>query len=104
MYRTTAALIPATKHLASFVSRIRTATNWFAFRSSYVGSFISLLTDNDIELNDFPIADGTNCLSWIIHDDGGLMYKYILFRVITIDETVAALYIEPFHGSAHLNC
>lgn len=73
----------------------------FTFRSSYVGCFIALIAQNYVEFYNLTVADRTNCFLWIVLNNGSLMNEYILFRVIAIDETIAALYIEPFYGSGY---
>lgn len=74
---------------------------WFTVWASHVGCFIALVAQNYVEFYNFTVADRTNCFLWIVLNDGSLMNKDVLFRVVAIDETISALYIEPFNGSGY---
>lgn len=62
---------------------------------------MTFFPDNDVELDDLAISHATHGLSRVVLNDGRLMDEYIFLGIISINETVATLDIEPFHSSGH---
>jgi hypothetical protein len=76
--------------------------DWLSFRTSYVGSLVTLFSFNDVKLNDFSIINGSDSLVWVVLDDSRLMNEDIFsIFVIPADETIAILNIEPLNDSGH---
>lgn len=72
----------------------------FSIRSSYIGGFISFVAQDNIEFDNFSVANRSYRFLWIILNDSGLMYEYIFLGIIAVDETIATLYIEPLDSSS----
>ncbi len=84
------------------VSCIRAALDMGARRARHVRGLVALLADDDVELDDFAVADRPHGLLWIVLDDGGLVHEDVLLGVVAVDEAVAALDVEPLHRADDL--
>lgn len=74
------------------------------FWAGYVGSFVhAFVAFDDVELDFFVVTEGAEVFLFVIFDDGGLMYKNVLFCVISMYKTVAISNVEPFDRTHHSN-
>jgi hypothetical protein len=67
-----------------------------------VGSLVALLPDHNVKLNNLAIADRPDGFLRVVLDDGSLVNKDIFLGVISVDESISRLDVEPFHRAAHL--
>ena len=81
------------------VCRVRRSFDRYSFGSGNVGRFVSLFADDDVEFHDLAVAHRPDGLFGVIFDDGGLVDEDILFRVVSVDEAVAGLDVEPLDGA-----
>lgn len=70
-----------------------------SLRSSYIGGFIPFIAQNNVKFNHFTIADGSYSLLGVVLNDCRLVNKHILLGVISVDETIATLYVEPLDSA-----
>ena len=56
----------------------------------------------NVKLDFLAITKAGSRLVWIVLDDPKLMYKDIFHRVISGDEPITVLNIEPLHSSSHV--
>jgi hypothetical protein len=94
-----ARVIPLTV-ASTTVGRVGRTADWFAVRTGHIRRFVTLLADDDAELHDFTVANRTDGFLRVVLDDGRLVHEHILLGVISIDEAITALNIEPFHSSS----
>jgi len=84
------------------VSSIRRPLYRSSFRARNIGSFVALLADHNVKLNNLAVANGPNSLLWVVLDDGSLVDEHIFLGVVPVDESVPRLDVEPLHSAAHL--
>lgn len=84
------------------IGRIRAAANGLAEGRGDVGRLVALLADDHVELDHLSVAHGTHGLLRVVAHDGCLVHKHVLVCVVTVDEAVAVLHVEPFHGTDDL--
>jgi hypothetical protein len=65
---------------------------------------MTFFTFNNVKFYSFSITNTAYNFLWIVLDYSRLVYKYVFFCVITVDETIAAFDVKPldhtsyFHG------
>lgn len=67
---TLATLLPPLAVSAAFLSGVRTSLHWFTLGTGYVGGFVALLANDDIELDDLTVTNGTDGLLRVVTSDG----------------------------------
>ena len=67
-----------------------------------VAGLVALLADHDVKLDGLSVPDGPDCLLGVILEDGGLVDEHVFAGVVAVDESVARLDVEPFHGAGDL--
>jgi hypothetical protein len=55
---------------------------------------------DNIKFHNLFIANTAQVLLWVILDDRGLMDEYVLFGVISVNESVSITDIKPFHRAS----
>lgn len=88
--------------VAFLVGGVRAASHRFAERRGDIGRLVALLADDDVEFDNLTVAHGTHGLLRVVAYDGRLMDEHVLVRVVTVDEAVAVLNVEPFHHTDDL--
>jgi len=66
-----------------------------------ISRFVTLFSNDDIKLNFFSVSNGSNQFFRVVFNDGRLMDKDVLLGIGSVDETISALDVEPFHNSRH---
>lgn len=100
--RISALSLPIEAIIATLIGRIRWPLYRFAIWSGHIGRFVSLFANYHIKFDDFSVAHRAYGLFWIISCNCRLMHKHILQWIVTIDESISALNIEPLYGSSYL--
>lgn len=73
----------------------------FFVRPGYVNSLSSVFADNDVEAYVFAIAHAPLHLVRVFPSDRCAVDEGVLVGVVAIDETLFALDVKPFVGTAH---
>uniref|UniRef100_A0A182UYG1 Uncharacterized protein n=1 Tax=Anopheles merus TaxID=30066 RepID=A0A182UYG1_ANOME len=97
-----APLLPPVAEAAPLLRRVLAALHRLALRPGHVGRLVALLADHHVELDLLAVADRPDRLLWVVARDRRLVHEHVLLRVAPVDETVAALHVEPFHHAGHL--
>lgn len=85
----------------TLVGRVLGAEHRVAVGSGHVSRLVALLALHDVELDLLTFAHALLVLLRVVFDDGALVNEYVLLVVLTIDETVAVLDVEPFYGTGY---
>lgn len=72
-----------------------------AIRPSHVGSFLTLLTNQDIKFCSFTLTHAPLDLPLFVTSDYCLVNEAVLAGVIVIDEPVSVLSLKPFNDPKH---
>jgi hypothetical protein len=91
----------ATAAILLLVWRILRAGDRCARWSGHVGGLEALLALHNIKLNLLILTQAALGLVRIVLDYGGLMHKDVLVGVVTIDETVTVLDVEPLNNTSY---
>uniref|UniRef100_A0A194AKM4 Uncharacterized protein n=1 Tax=Pinctada fucata TaxID=50426 RepID=A0A194AKM4_PINFU len=84
------------------IGSVLATLNTGSIRSRYIGCLVTLFPLDDIKLHLLSVPDTTKVFPRIILGYGRLMYKYVLLGVITVDKSITALHVEPFHSACDL--
>lgn len=87
---------------ASAVGGVGRALDGRALGAGDVGRLVALLADDDVELDDFAVADRAHGLLGVVLLDGRLVDEHVLLGVVTVDEAVTALDVEPLDRAGDL--
>ncbi len=71
-------------------------------RSGHIGRLEALLTLDDVEFDPFILTQAALRLARIVLGDRGLVNEHVLVVVVTVDETVAVLDVEPLDNASYL--
>jgi hypothetical protein len=83
------------------VCGVRASLDWGALGAADVARLVALLADDDVEFDDFSVADRANGLLRVVLEDGSLVDKDVLLGVVAVDEAVAGLDVKPLHGASN---
>merc|ERR1719412_1514794 len=73
-----------------------------SLRPRNIGCLVAFFANHNVKLDNLAIADRPDSFLWVVLDDSGLVNKDIFLGVISVDESVSRLDVEPLHCAAHL--
>jgi len=86
--------------IAAAVSSVLATLHRLTLWSSDIGCLITLFSLHHIKLYILAISHATQVLVWVVPDDGCLVHKHILTRIIPVYKAISALNVEPLDCSA----
>lgn len=99
---TTAVVVAASSEsLTSWLllSSVLRANYWLAVWTGYIRCLVALLSLNNVELDLFTLANTLLVLVWVVLGNGALVDKDILVAVISGNESITVLDVEPLDGT-----
>ena len=81
----------------ALVGGVLAALDRLAARPRDVGRLGALLAGDDVELDLLAVADAAQVLARVVARDRRLVDEHVLLGVVTLDEAVAVLDVEPLH-------
>ena len=84
---------------ASTISRVGRSDDRYSFRSGNVCCFGTVFPSKNVKFDDLAFAERLDGFFGVVFDDCRLVNEYISLGVVSVDESVAVLDIEPLDGS-----
>jgi hypothetical protein len=104
MVGATATHVPLRAAVATTVGSVLAALHCGSFWSSDICSLVTLFSFYDVKLYNFAISDASEIFPGVVLDDCSLMDKNIFFGVISVNEAISALDVEPFYTAGDFSC
>jgi len=98
------AIKTALSESSALVSGIGRPFDSLTLRTGDIAGLVSFVPEDDVKFNEFSVTDAPHCLLWVVLDDGGLVNENVFFCVVTVDEAITRLDVEPFYCASDLFC